>query len=91
LSRYLANTDEADIHLADNRYADTDITFADTDISVSVKISAQILALPIIGLTLTDIQYKWERSGEYTVHLQFKCGIQHDINVQQKYESMTMI
>ena len=55
LSRYSANTDIANIPLADNRYryADTDIVFADTDISVSVKISAKILAQPIIGLTLT--------------------------------------
>jgi hypothetical protein len=54
LSRYSADTDKADIHVADNRYryADTDIGFADTDISVSVKISANISAQPIIGLTL---------------------------------------
>ena len=60
-SQYLADTDIADIHVADNRYryADTDIGFADTDISVSVKISAKISAQPIIGRTLSS--RKWVR------------------------------
>ena len=48
-NQYLADTDIADIHLADNgyryRYADTDIQFADTDIYESV--SAKYIDKPI--------------------------------------------
>jgi hypothetical protein len=36
-NRYLADTDIADIYLANNRYADTNIQLADTDISLSAK------------------------------------------------------
>ena len=46
---YLADTNIADINLADNQYqyANTDIQFAYTDISLSVSVSAKYIGKPI--------------------------------------------